>query len=228
LENFFIDYDLPARISRHGAIYFGKSDEFQRERVRKKFGIEYGKIVCGAMGIVSPAKCIDLIVDTLIESENRFKTVLVLGGEGDKNLVRSMIKKAEKKGLLLIYTGYLRREEYYECISMLDFAFALRRETRGETSGALMEIMGHGIPAVVDDMGSFSEIPDNAVYKIPHGHKEALLKSFDRLATNKELRDSISISALEYVKRLAYPRQAEEYASIVLEAIKYKERVRGL
>jgi glycosyltransferase involved in cell wall biosynthesis len=228
LENFYIDYDLPTRISRHGAIYFGKADEFQRQRVRKKLGIEDGKTVCGAMGMVTRAKDIDLIVDTLIESENRYKTILVLGGAGDGDWVESMIEKAERNGLRLIYTGYLGREEYDECISMLDFAFALRGETRGETSGALLEIMGHGVPAITYDMGSFSEISDDAVCKIPYRDKGALLKSIDRLVTDKELRENISISALEYVKRLAFPRQAEEYASIVSEAMKYKERIKGL
>jgi glycosyltransferase involved in cell wall biosynthesis len=227
LENFYIDHGLPQQVSQLGAIYFGKTDKFQRERVRKKFGIEEGKIVCGVMGIITRAKDIDLIVDALIESENRYKTILVLGGKGDENWVGNMVKKAGENGLHLIYTGYLQREEYYECISMFDFAFTLRRETRGETSAALLDIMGHGIPAVVYDMGSFSEIPNDAVYKIPRGDKEALLNSIDRLAADKELRDNISVGALEYVKRLAFPHKAEEYAVIVSAAIKYKERIEG-
>ena len=48
-----------------------------------------------------------------------------------------------------------------------DLVFNLRYPTNGETSAALIQAMGLEKPCVVTDIGWFSEIPDDAVIKVP-------------------------------------------------------------
>src|SRR5258708_292674 len=60
-------------------------------------------------------------------------------------------------------TGYVSLEEFARHIASTDLAVNLRSHTVGETSASLCRIMGLGIPAMVSDLGWFSEIPDDAV-----------------------------------------------------------------
>jgi glycosyltransferase involved in cell wall biosynthesis len=63
-------------------------------------------------------------------------------------------------------TGHVSLEEFERHIASTDIAINLRSHTVGETSASLCRIMGIGVPAIVSDIGWFSELPDDAVIKV--------------------------------------------------------------
>ncbi len=64
-------------------------------------------------------------------------------------------------------TGYITLEEFEQYIDAADICLNLRWPYNGETSGSLMRILAKGKCVVVNDIGSFGEIPDNACIKLP-------------------------------------------------------------
>ncbi|MDE6670853.1 MAG: glycosyltransferase [Ruminococcus sp.] len=116
-------------------------------------------------------------------------------------------------------TGYTSIEKFKEYIDMSDICMNLRYPYNGETSGSLMRILAKGKCAVVNDTGSFSEIPDNACMKIPSVEKMGELnESGEIYKALKELVENITV-------RTNIEKNARKYAENVLDinkiAVKY-------
>ena len=65
------------------------------------------------------------------------------------------------------FVGRADAELYNRYLQAADVAVQLRTESRGETSGATLDAMAHGLAVVVSDIGAASEIADDAVLKVP-------------------------------------------------------------
>lgn len=58
-------------------------------------------------------------------------------------------------------------DEFDRIIADADICLNLRYPTAGETSASLLRVMAVGVPAIVTDIGWFSELPDDTVIKVP-------------------------------------------------------------
>jgi glycosyltransferase involved in cell wall biosynthesis len=111
-------------------------------------------------------------------------------------------KIAENLGLAeqVRFLGYLPMEEAYAYLNCADVCLNLRYPTMGETSGSLIRIMSLGKPAVVSNVGWYSELPDECVVKIDPGNEsEELAFWLRRLVSDAGLRRQIGEAAQEYV-----------------------------
>ncbi|HEX8137888.1 MAG TPA: methyltransferase domain-containing protein [Pyrinomonadaceae bacterium] len=131
-------------------------------------------------------------------------------------------------------TGYVPLEEFKRRIARTDIAINLRESTVGETSASLCRIMAAGVPAIVSDMGWFSELPDSAVVKIEMDSSadrmlSALLK---RLIEDGPLRARIGANARRYAHSShAINNSADSYISFIKEVLAGRVRrrfVRGV
>lgn len=117
-------------------------------------------------------------------------------------------------------TGYVTLAEFKRYVAATDIAVNLRESTVGETSGSLCRIMGAGVPAVVSNVGWFSELPDAAVVKIDADTSaDTLLYAFlKRLIEDAPLRARIGANARQHV-RAAHDIEdcAEAYVSFISE-----------
>ncbi|MDE6034502.1 MAG: glycosyltransferase [Ruminococcus sp.] len=116
-------------------------------------------------------------------------------------------------------TGYTTIEKFKEYIDMSDICMNLRYPYNGETSGSLMRILAKGKCAVVNDIGSFSEIPDDACIKLPSVDVMGELNESDEIyKVLKELTENPA-------KRRDIEKNARKYAQDVLDinkiAVKY-------
>jgi hypothetical protein len=95
----------------------------------------------------------------------------------------------------------VRLDEFERRIAATDIALNLRERTVGETSASLCRIMAAGVPAIVFNVGAFSELPGDAVVKIDHdGHADALLVAYlRRLIEDRSLRERIGQNARRYI-----------------------------
>ena len=80
----------------------------------------------------------------------------------------------------------------------------------GETSGSVLRAMGLGRPVIVFDHGWYSELPDDACYKVPPMDKQALFRALVALAASPDFRRSIGQRAQEIVCRHHNPSAAAE------------------
>ena len=118
-------------------------------------------------------------------------------------------------------TGYVTLEEFEQYIDATDVCLNLRWPYNGETSGSLMRILAKGKCVVVNDIGSFGEIPDDACIKLlsvnsMSENKEVseIYAAMMKLAENPKMRETIQRSARLF---------AEEYLDIKKIAVQYTE-----
>jgi glycosyltransferase involved in cell wall biosynthesis len=79
-------------------------------------------------------------------------------------------------------TGRLEIDRFLLYMRACDVAVNLRHPTAGETSGTVVRLLGMGKPLIVNETGSFAEIPDDCCAKVPlDDSEEDLLLAYLRL-----------------------------------------------
>ena len=72
-------------------------------------------------------------------------------------------------------TGWADGETFRRYLAAADLAVQLRTLSRGETSGAVLDCMNHGLPTVVNAHGSLAELDPAAVWLLPDDFEDAEL-----------------------------------------------------
>jgi glycosyltransferase involved in cell wall biosynthesis len=72
----------------------------------------------------------------------------------------------------VIRRDYVPEDELWSLMAACDAIVSLRSPTMGETSGSAVRALSLGKPLVVSDVGWFSELPDEAVLKVPVDARE--------------------------------------------------------
>ncbi len=118
-------------------------------------------------------------------------------------------------------TGYIGLDDFTRYIDATDVCVNLRYPSNGETSGSLMRILAKGKCVMVNEIGSFQEIPDDCCVKIPSAETmterqevERIYREFERLISNKSEIAYLSANARKY---------AEQYLDLNLIAKQYAE-----
>ncbi|MDD4311039.1 MAG: hypothetical protein PHW41_00995, partial [Eubacteriales bacterium] len=111
------------------------------------------------------------------------------------------IKKNQLEDYVTI-TGYVGLDEFTRYIDATDICVNLRYPSNGETSGSLMRTLAKGKCVMVNDVGSFCEIPDQCCVKLPSpefmGERqevELIYREFERLLCEKDRLEEICANA---------------------------------
>ncbi|MFN8474678.1 MAG: glycosyltransferase family 4 protein [Anaerolineae bacterium] len=97
-------------------------------------------------------------------------------------------------------------EEFDRIIADADVCLNLRYPTAGETSASLLRVMAVGVPAIVTDVGWFSELPDDTVIKVPAPPTAAdVARSLEAMAATPARRSSMAAAAQRYVEATHSP-----------------------
>ncbi len=157
-------------------------------------------LAISSFGLMTPDKGLDQTLRALsaLKEEFDFHYTLV----GSENLywdVRDLIIRHGLSERVTI-TGHVSLEEFERHIAGTDIAINLRSHTVGETSASLCRIMGIGVPAVVSDIGWFSEIPDGCVIKVtPANNFSDLRPRLRELITDAALRSRTGDRARDFI-----------------------------
>ncbi len=152
-------------------------------------------------GLITPGKGIEQALRALssLKANHSFHYTLV--GEPNSFFdVRALVREYAMENSVTI-TGRVTLEEFERRIAATDIALNLRERTVGETSASLCRIMVAGVPAIVFNVGAFSELPADAVVKIDHdNHADALLQAYlRRLIEDHTLRERIGQNARRHI-----------------------------
>lgn len=137
--------------------------------------------------------------------------LLLAGGSGERFDIE---RRLERLGLTegVERMDYVPEERMWSLMAACDVLVNLRYPTMGETSGSVIRALALGQPLLVSDVGWFSELPGEAVLKVPVDDYEvatieaALGVAVDHGAT-------LGAAARSYVEREhALPAVADAYA----------------
>jgi glycosyltransferase involved in cell wall biosynthesis len=92
--------------------------------------------------------------------------LLLVGAAGERFDVE---RRLERLGLTegVERMDYVPEERMWSLMAACDVLVNLRYPTMGETSGSVIRALALGRPLLVSDVGWFSELPDDAVLKVP-------------------------------------------------------------
>lgn len=123
-------------------------------------------------------------------------------------------------------TGWADAHVYWLYLCAADLAIQLRTLSRGETSAAVLDCMGHGIPTIVNANGSMADLPDSAVFKLSDEFTGTQLSAaIDDLAGNERERRRMGELAMTTVAVQHQPRRcAQAYRNEVERAYAVRQR----
>ncbi|MCW2963349.1 MAG: hypothetical protein JWO17_601 [Actinomycetia bacterium] len=137
--------------------------------------------------------------------------LLLVGGSGERFDVE---RRLERLGLTegVERIDYVPEERMWSLMAACDVLVNLRYPTMGETSGSVVRALSLGKPLVVSDVGWFTELPDDAVLKVPvDDYEVATIEA--ALTVAVEHGATLGAAARAYVEREhSLPHTADAYA----------------
>lgn len=96
--------------------------------------------------------------------------------------------------------GYVDLTRFYLYLRAVDAVVNLRYPSAGESSGTVSRALAEGRATIVNDLGSFSEIPEDATLKveIDGDQPEEVGAHLIRLAEDVAFRESVERAARHY------------------------------
>jgi glycosyltransferase involved in cell wall biosynthesis/SAM-dependent methyltransferase len=208
-------YAGPVAVIPHGA-WIPDAD---RNGYREKLGLDEATPLAGIFGFLKPYK-------RIAESLRAFSRLariapdvrMILAGEEHPDfplgpLIRSLGLSTHVRVL-----GFTPPEDFVGFMAACDVAINLRYPTVGESSGTLLRALGLGKPALVSDIGSFQEFPDDVCLKVPvgAGEEDLIFEYLSLLVSRPDLAREIGARARDYVARECnWTAVAQRYAAFL-------------
>lgn len=189
---------------------------------RQQLNIPADARVYTSFGMLVPNKCLDQMIEAWARSElgNDPRALLCLvGGCTDHVLEKELQQCIENlpRPEQVILTGFLDSSTYEAYLGVTDVAIQLRRNSRGESSGALLDCMAAGIPTIVNAHGSSAEMPEETVIMVGDDFNiDELVRAFQLTLDQPEQIQDIGRAARLYVKEnLSLEKIVAEYRDII-------------
>lgn len=174
------------------------------EDARNRLGISPGETVVATFGFVTPGKGLENLLTAFRVFHRQYKDsrCVLVGGTLDdtyKQRIETQIQQTPGAEM----TGYTTNDVYEDWLAAADICIALRFPTQGESSDALLRVMGAEKPVIVPDYRQFREIPATACVHIPVYPNEpyALLTALRMLKSNPEKAATLASNARMYALR---------------------------
>jgi glycosyltransferase involved in cell wall biosynthesis len=129
---------------------------------------------------------------------------------GSRGLVRFTRKLGMERNVR--FTGYVDLTQFYLYLRAADAVVNLRYPTAGETSGTFARALGEGKATIVNNLGSFAEIPADVALKVEvdEDQVEAVASQLIRLAEDPNLRRSLGNHARAFADTELDPQRCAE------------------
>ncbi|MBL8221448.1 MAG: glycosyltransferase [Bryobacterales bacterium] len=206
----------PVAVIPHGAWLPESAD---RMGFRHRLGLDESTPLIGVFGFLKPYKRIR-------ESLRAFRRVVRLVPEAKMILVgephaefplASLIRSMQLDEHVRVL-GFVPIEDFGGYIAACDVILNLRYPTVGESSGTLLRSLGAGKAVLVSDIGSFSEYPDHAVWKIAvdASEEDQIFEALNTLVSRPGVAQALGAQARQYVaEECSWPKVAAMYAEFL-------------
>lgn len=127
----------------------------------------------GHFGYITPPKRPLLLLGAIHRAKLRGQRIgLVLGGKDDmRGVLQSEIARLGIDDQVVV-TGYISHQELDSLIGAVDLVASFRSPHVGESSATLAQALGQGKPVIVQEIGSWAELPPEIAVRVPPGPAE--------------------------------------------------------
>jgi glycosyltransferase involved in cell wall biosynthesis len=208
---------LLAHVPPHSVARRERAAELRKSVVRNP-----GEILLGSFGFLGSTKRLTSVCAALKALPATLAWHFVIVGDGpDPQPEFAAAGLAER----VAWMRYVPDTDYDAWIEATDIVLNLRYPSMGESSATLSRAMGMGKACVVTDHASFSELPDDTVWKIPYDKSEVpkVTEAIVALAHSPGRRAAIGQEAGVYTEREhAAPQVAARLVDIANETLRLR------
>jgi len=174
-----------------------------RDDARRALDLPPDLFVVASVTQINPHKRIDVVLRSLQRLRRRRAAMLLIAGNASPNVplarwigLYGLTNAVETLGYVDDLTARL-------VAAAADTVVNLRYPTAGETSASLLRLMAAGRPVLVSGTGSFQELPDGVVAKVPLDVlEEATIEAFlETFASQNDLARQLGENARAFVER---------------------------
>lgn len=175
----------------------------ERDEARRALDLPPDLFIIASVTQINPHKRIDVVLRSLQRLRRQRAALLLVAGNASPN-----VPLARWVGLYGLTNavetlGYVDDRTARLVAAAADAIINLRYPTAGETSASLLRLMAAGRPVLVSDTGSFQELPDDVVAKVPlDAVEEATIEAFfEAFASRSVLAHQLGRNARAFVER---------------------------
>lgn len=184
---------------------------------RSDLGIEDHRILIVTIGHVNPNKRISNIIAALGQlgpmAERVHYSILGPCSPAYQTELETSIQRRQLQGVVH-FLGHVTDEILRSYLSHADICINLRYPPMEGASASVIEEMLFGKAVIVNDVGYFSELPDNCVVKIHPERQDELAVVLSRLMADPAARSTLGTLAQEFAKQ---EFRADRYAKALME-----------
>ncbi|MDL2285938.1 glycosyltransferase [Desulfococcaceae bacterium OttesenSCG-928-F15] len=193
-----------------------------KEFARRSLNLNDNMFIVCSFGVLGPLKQNIRLINAWIQSKlyREPNCLLVFVGEnGDPNYAQQIEKIIEEKKLekQIDITGWAEVKIFKKYLEAADVAVQLRKLSRGETSGTVLDCMNYGLPVIVNAHGSNANLPKNSVYMLNDEFTDTELASaLEDLWQNHTKRAQLGENARQRILHDHNPKAcAEQYVTAI-------------
>jgi glycosyltransferase involved in cell wall biosynthesis len=186
--------------------------DHDREKARRQLGLAEDTLLVCSFGLLGPTKLNHVLLTAWLASALARNThaVLVFVGEnhgGDYGAQLRMTITAHGLKKRIQITGWADTATYRHYLAAADMAVQLRTQSRGESSGTVLDCFNYGVATIINAHGSLEDLPDNTALKLPDAFEpSALTTALEALAFDSGRRRALGETARAHIQKQHNPR----------------------
>ncbi|SEA73949.1 glycosyltransferase [Variovorax sp. YR216] len=201
-------------------------DDAERAAARRELGLGPDDFLVCEFGLLGPTKLNKRLLDAWLASPLATDPHCHLVFVGEKGAPPYSIEMdrqiAATKNPRIKITGWANTEVFHRYLAAADLAVQLRAQSRGETSGTVLDAMSRGLATVVNANGSMASLPPDAVAMLPDTFSDSQLvqaleylwrNPSERLALGARGRQAIATRHAPDVCASGYANAIERFAA---------------
>jgi len=206
---------------------------WNKDAARRKLGLNAEDFIVCSFGLLGFTKLNQRLLDawkaSALARDSRCRLVFVGendGGNYGQGLLRTMAQGPGKDRVSI--TGWASAEAFRDWLAAADVAVQLRSQSRGETSGTVLDCLNYGLATLTNAHGSMAELPRNAVWMLEDEFQDQeLIAALEALWRDPERRKALGGAGQSYLREHHDP---DSCAQRYFEAIEgsYAQAQQGL
>jgi glycosyltransferase involved in cell wall biosynthesis/SAM-dependent methyltransferase len=197
-------------------------ESVEREEARSRLGLPRDSFLVGQFGFIVPAKQPAALLGgfrRLLDARPDARLLMI--GEDQTGGLLARLIAAHGLEERVRATGYVDLARFHLFLKAVDVVVSLRFPAVGESSGAFARALAEGRAIIAGNIGSFAEVPDDAILKVDvdGDQAEAVGGHLIRLAEDEGLLGRMEENARAYAASALDPRRCRDlYLEVAREA----------